>query len=96
MVQERIAQSCYWKLKFLSSEATKEIKVLLTTSDNDDDFIIKPGPRRYNYLSRNRVIAEHELDGVYVLGKDFKTEWESNKVRRFSRLFEDLLNIKMG
>lgn len=95
-LRERIAQSCYWKLKFLSSDVTKGIKVLLTTSDNDDDFIVKPGPRRYNDLSRNRVIAEHELDGIYVLGKEFKAEWESNKIRRFSRLFEYLSNIRRG
>ena len=62
-------------MKFLSSDVAKGIKVLLTTSDHGDDFIIKPDPRRYNDLSRNRVIAEHELDGVYVLGKDFETEW---------------------
>lgn len=37
-LRERIAQACYWKLKLLSSDTTKNVKVFLTTTDNDNDF----------------------------------------------------------
>lgn len=39
-LRERIAQACYWKLKLLSSNTTKHIKVFLASSDHDNDFII--------------------------------------------------------
>ncbi|MCL7391900.1 MAG: hypothetical protein LZ172_08140 [Thaumarchaeota archaeon] len=35
-----MAQACYWKLKLLSSDITKNIRVFLVTTDNDD-FSIK-------------------------------------------------------
>lgn len=93
-LRERIAQSCYWKLKLLSSDDTRDIRVLLATTDNDDDFAIKKGGRRrYQGLHRNRVIAEHELDGVYILKGDFRADWESDKVKRFERIFDDMLRL---
>jgi type II restriction enzyme len=74
-LRERIAQACYWKLKLLSSDATKHIKVFLVTVDNDKDFTIEKGKReRFNGKSRNRIIAEFELDGIYILRLDFKEE----------------------
>lgn len=39
-LREGIAQACYWKLKLLSSDITKNIRVFLVTTDNDD-FSIK-------------------------------------------------------
>lgn len=93
-LRERIAQACYWKLKLLSSDVTKDIKVFLATVDNDKDFIIDLRKKdRINGKSRNRIIAEYELDGVYILREDFKEEWESHKIKRYERIFNDLLEM---
>lgn len=93
-LRERIAQACYWKLKLLSSNITKNIQVFLATTDNDEDFMIREGRREsFDGRSRNRIIAEYELDGVYILREDFVEEWESTKVKRYERIFEDLLKI---
>lgn len=92
-LRERIAQACYWKLKLLSSGITKGIHIFLATTDNDDDFIIKDGRERFEGKHRNRVIAEYELDGVYILRENFKLNWESKKVKKFERLFDDLVGI---
>jgi type II restriction enzyme len=91
-LRERIAQACYWKLKLLSSDITKNTHVFLATTDNDEDFFIR-NKTNYAGKSRNRIIAEYELDGVYILREDFKPEWESNKVKRYERMFEDLVKI---
>lgn len=93
-LRERIAQACYWKLKLLANDTTKNVKVFLTTTDNDDDFVLKEN--RTNSLggkSRNRIIAEYELDGVYILRDDFAKTWENQKVKRYERIFEDLQRI---
>jgi len=90
-LRERIAQACYWKLKLLSSDVTKGIRVLLTTTDNDDNFAIKDSRTRFEGKHRNRVIAEYELDGVYILRDSFEPAWESKKVKKFDRFFDDLV-----
>jgi type II restriction enzyme len=93
-LRERIAQACYWKLKLLDSDVTKGIRIFLATADNDGDFAIKSRRREsYNGKSRDRIISEYELDGVYILRESFKEEWESDRVKRYEKLFEDLLNI---
>ena len=93
-LRERIAQACYWKLKLVSSDVTKNVKVFLATTDNDEDFGIRSNAREsFNGRSRNRIIAEHELDGVYILRDDFRDEWESPKVKRYERIFDDLCKI---
>lgn len=88
-LRERIAQACYWKLKLVSSDATKNVCVFLATADNDEDFVLKQNKER----SRDRIIAEYELDGVYILRGDFKQEWESDKVKHYERIFDDLVQI---
>ena len=88
-LRERIAQACYWKLKLSQSESTKHIKVYLATRDNDGDFNI----RKNGKSSRNRIIAEHELDGIYIIKDDFKDEWESNKVKKYGKIPEDLIKL---
>ena len=88
-LRERIAQACYWKLKLLSSDATKNVRVFLATADNDDDFVLKQDGHR----SRDRIIAEYELDGVYILRGDFRHEWESDKVKHYEKIFNDLIQI---
>jgi len=47
------------------------------------------------FKCRDRIIAEHELDGVYILREDFREEWESAKVKRYERMFDDLNRIFM-
>ena len=91
-LRERIAQACYWKLKLLSSDTTKNVRVFLATTDNDEDFALKQN-RQYGGKSRNRIIAEYELDGIYILRGDFKHEWESNKVKQYEQIFDDLVKI---
>jgi type II restriction enzyme len=91
-LRERIAQACYWKLKLLSSESTKNTHVFLATTDNDEDFFIR-NKTNFAGKSRNRIIAEYELDGVYILREDFKPEWESSKIKRYEHIFEDLVKI---
>jgi len=94
-LRERIAQACYWKLKLLSSDVTKNVRVFLATTDNDEDFFIKMTPRRRLYAGkhRNRIIAEYELDGIYILREDFRKDWESDKVKRYEAIFDDLVRI---
>ena len=88
-LRERIAQACYWKLKLVSSDATRNVRVFLATSDNDDDFVLKENGHR----SRDRIIAEWELDGIYILRGDFKHEWESDKVKHYEKIFDDIVQI---
>lgn len=91
-LRERIAQACYWKLKLLSSDVTKNVRVFLATTDNDEDFLLRE-EKQYGGKTRNRVIAEYELDGVYILRGDFKHNCESDKVKHYEQIFKDLLKI---
>jgi type II restriction enzyme len=88
-LRERIAQACYWKLKLRDSDATSHIRVFLATSDNDEDFVLKQNGQR----SRDRIIAEWELDGIYILRGDFKDAWESRKVKHYQKIFDDMIQI---
>ena len=92
-LRERIAQACYWKLKLLSSDVTRNVHVFLATTDNDEDFFIKSKRKQYEGKHRNRIIAEYELDGVYILRDDFKKDWESDKIKRYEAIFEDLIKL---
>ncbi len=92
-LRERIAQACYWKLKLVSSESQRGIRVFLATSDNDNDFSIGDERKRFNGRSRDRIISEHELDGIYIIDKDFRAAWESDRVKRFERIFDDIVEM---
>ncbi|HAV10316.1 MAG TPA: hypothetical protein DCX22_01695 [Dehalococcoidia bacterium] len=92
-LRERIAQACYWKLKLISSDVQKNIRVFLATADNDNDFDIDNDGGRFNGRSRDRVISEYELDGIYILKEDFDSNWESDKVKRFERIFNDIIQL---
>jgi len=89
-LRERIAQSCYWKLKFGACETLKRISVFLATTDNDGDFLLQEKGKRYGGMSRDRVIAEYELDGVYIMNEAFGALHESAKVKSFERIFQDI------
>lgn len=71
----------------------RDTRVFLATTDNDEDFFLREKTNRYAGKSRNRIIAEYELDGVYILREDFKKEWESSKIKRYESIFEDIVNI---
>ncbi|MBC8273996.1 MAG: restriction endonuclease [Chloroflexi bacterium] len=92
-LRERIAQACYWKLKLVSSDVQKGIRLFLATADHDDDFNLKDGIERFDGKSRDRVISEYELDGIYILKEDFREDWESDKVKRFERIFRDIVKL---
>lgn len=93
-LRERIAQACYWKLKLISSDVTRNIKLFLATVDNDKDFTIDTHKReRFDGKSRNRIIAEFELDGVYILRDDFREEWQNEKIKLYDKIFNDLFNL---
>jgi type II restriction enzyme len=93
-LRERIAQSCYWKLKLLASKVTKNIKVFLASVDNDNDFLIDISKKdRVAGKTRNRIIAEYELDGVYIFRDDFKKEWESDKIKRYENILNDFVKM---
>ena len=68
------------------------MRFFLGTSDYDRDFVLKKNGEK----SRDRIIAEWELDGVYILRGDFKHEWESKKVKQYEQIFDDLVQIFKG
>jgi len=84
-LRERIAQTAYWKLKLASSPATMHVKGFFVTADEDGDLVrgLESSP------TRNRIIVEHELDGTYTL----RRVAESDKVKAFPRLIEDLREL---
>jgi len=84
-LRERIAQSGYWKLKLSSQKLTKHIKVYFVTPDEDGTLTTK------NPAKKGRAIVEADLDGSYVLSER-KIE-ESNKVKSFDKLIDDLMKI---
>ena len=79
---ERVAQTGYWKFKFLESEDTKHIKVYLITPDAKRDL------ERRDPAKKSRIIAEADLDGTYVLTAE--TLEQSDKVKLFEHFIEDL------
>ncbi len=82
---ERVAQTSYWKFKFLESENTAHIKVYLITADAKKD-LTKVDPAK-----KSRVIAEVELDGTYVLTTEELEE--SHKVKLFEHFIEDFKKL---
>lgn len=81
-LRERVAQSAYWKLKFQYNDTTKDILYYLLSTDNDGDFV-----NVGEYISRDRVIVEYgEIDKAYI----FRDIPESEKVKNFSKIFDDL------
>jgi len=84
-LRERIAQTGYWKLKFLQDPVTKNIKVFFITPDEDGTLTIKKPTKK------GRAIVETDTDGGYVMSdKDVE---ESDKVKSFDKFIEDLRRI---
>lgn len=84
-LRERIAQTGYWKLKFLQDPVTRNIKVFFVTPDEDRTLSIKKP------CKKGRAIVEIDTDGSYVMS-DQKIE-ESKKVKTFGKFIEDLRRI---
>lgn len=80
-LRERITHTGYWKFKFLESQRTKHIKLYLITLDRDKHLTKRERP------NKQRVIAETDLDGTYVLTKE--NLQESDKVKLFEHFIED-------
>lgn len=84
-LRERIAQTCYWKIKLASDEATKHIKVYFVTPDEDGTLTIKTPTKK------GRAIVEVDTDGSYVLSEtDIE---ESDKVKMFDKFIDDLKKL---
>ena len=83
-LRERVAQAAYWKLKLRTSEITRDIKIVLVSTDNDKIFTYKDKD-----ITKSRIIAEYELDGSYI----FRDIEESEKVRNFNQIFQDLKTL---
>lgn len=83
-LRERVAQAAYWKLKLGTSKITKDIKIVLASTDNDKIFTY-----RDKDITKSRIIAEYELDGSYI----FRDIEESKKVRNFNQIFQDLKTL---
>jgi type II restriction enzyme len=86
-LRERVAQTAYWKLKFMNDPLRMHIRGYLVTADEDGDLVegmVKP--------SRDRIIVEHDLDGTYVL----RDVAESDKVKAFPKLIEDIRRLILG
>lgn len=81
-LRERIAQTGYWKLKFLQDGTTRHIKVCFITPDEDGTLTSQKPAKK------GRAIVEVDLDGSYVLTDE--TIEESQKVKYFSAFVEDL------
>ena len=85
-LRERIAQSGYWKLKLLSQQLTRHIRVYFVTPDEDGTLTSKVPAKK------GRAIVEVDLDGSYVLSE---TEIEeSNKVKQFDKFIDDLKEVQ--
>lgn len=81
-LRERIAQTGYWKIKLSNDEATKHIRVLFVTPDEDKTLTIK------NPAKKGRAIVEIDTDGSYIMSEE-KIE-ESEKVKTFDKFISDL------
>ncbi|MBI4655594.1 MAG: DNA modification methylase [Elusimicrobia bacterium] len=84
-LRERIAQSGYWNIKIKNYSLTKHIKVFFISPDKDGEF---SDP---NVTSKSRAVAEFDLDGAYIMTE--KAVRESNKVKMFDKLIDDLKKL---
>ncbi len=84
-LKNRIIEKAYWKHKLLTDGNRASIKFYLITADIDKTLQI------VNLPKRERVIAEVELDGTYVLTAEELEE--SDKVKLFEHFIEDLKQV---
>jgi type II restriction enzyme len=84
-LRERIAQTGYWKIKLVSNKATKHIKVLFVTPDEDGTMTRKIPAKK------GRAIVEVDTDGGYVMSETQVDE--SPKVKMFDKFIDDLRRL---
>lgn len=84
-MKNRITEQAYWKRKLQADENSASIKYYLITVDIDKILEIVDLPKK------ERVIAEAELDGTYVLTAEALEE--SDKVKLFEHFIEDLKQL---
>lgn len=84
-LRERVAQTGYWKLKLMESEATRKIKVFFLTLDEDGTLTNKIPAKK------GRAIVEKDLDGTYVM-TEANIE-ESDKVKLLDKFIDDLKKL---
>lgn len=81
----KITQTWYWKLKLLSDDVTRHIKVYFITPDEDGTLTIKQPAKK------GRAIVEIDTDGSYVMTEaDIE---ESDKVKLFEHFIDDLKKL---
>ena len=84
-LKNRIIEKVYWKHKLQADENKTSIKFYLITPDIDKTLKIVGLPKK------ERVIAEAELDGTYVLTAEAFEE--SDKVKLFEHFIEDIKQV---
>lgn len=84
-LKNRIIEQAYWKRKLQTDKNRASIKFYLITVDIDETLKIMDLPKK------ERVIAEAELDGTYVLTAENLEE--SDKVKLFEHFIEDLKQV---
>jgi len=84
-LRERIAQTGYWKLKFLQDPLTNNIKVFFSTPDEDGTLTSRKPTKK------GRAIVEADTDGGYVMSE--REIEESKKVKSFDKFIDDLRRI---
>ena len=85
--RERFTETPYWKLKLLQNPVTEWIKVVMVTTDNDDEIWYissSQGPRKA------RVVMEYELDAIFIANERFES---TDKVSSIKDLFLYLSNL---
>jgi len=84
-LRERIAQTGYWKLKFLQDAVTEHIKVYFITPDEDGTLTYKTPAKK------GRAIVEVDTDGSYVMTKAVVEE--TRRVKMFDKFIEDIKEL---
>ena len=84
-LKNRVIEEAYWKRKLQADENKAAIKFYLITADIDETLKIIDLPKK------ERVIAETDLDGTYVLTAEALEE--SDKVKLFEHFIDDLKQV---
>ena len=84
-LKDRIIEQAYWKRKLQAEENRASIKFYLITADLDEALKIVDVPKK------ERIIAEIDIDGTYVLTTEELEE--SDKVKLFEHFIQDLKKL---
>ena len=84
-LKNQVIEKAYWRRKLQADKNRASIKFYLITADLDETLKIVDSPKR------DRIIAEVELDGTYVLTAEELEE--SDKVKLFKHFIKDLKKL---